>query len=296
MIKITTRKILFLTVSVCIILILGFCAAIIIRKHSTRKTIGRLNAGYKVLNTINTYFVPGKNVTLSGKPVEERGLYKVDLVLDNVTQSFYLTKDGALLIFPNAVIDIAKLKNMPKQVPEVEREEIPKADKPVIELFVMSLCPYGSRAEKVILPVIKPFGDKIDFKIKFIVNVNGNSINDVASLHGLDEVKEDARQAAIMKFYPDKFAAYIDKINEKSCVISCGAVKLEDYWKEAAGKLQMDAKKIEKFAYGQEGLSLLKENEVDSQKYNASASPTLIINGVKSDAIYKDATTIEGAI
>ncbi|MCK9615874.1 MAG: hypothetical protein M0R48_10390, partial [Candidatus Omnitrophica bacterium] len=41
---------------------------------------------------------------------------------------------------------------------------------------------------------------------------------------------------------------------------------------------------------------LLKENEVDSQKYNASASPTLIINGVKSDAIYKDATTIEGAI
>ena len=291
-----TKMILLPAISVCIILISGFCTVVVVKKYSTHKAVSLLNAGYKVLNTVNTYFVPGKNVMLAGHPVEERGLYKVDLVLDNVTQSFYLTKDGALLIFPSAVVDLAKLKNMPKQAPEVKREEIPKTDRPVVELFVMSLCPYGSRAENIIMPVVKPFADKIDFKIKFIVSVNGNSINDVASLHGLEEVKEDARQAAIMKYYPDKFANYVSKINENSCVISCGAIKLENYWKEAAAKLQMDVKKIEKFAYGQEGLSLLKENGIDSEKYNASASPTLVVNGVKSDAIYKDAKAIEGAI
>jgi len=296
MLKITAKKILFSVIALCIVLIFSFCAAIILKKYSVHKTISRLNASYKVLNTVNTYFVPGKNANLAGKPVEERGLYKVDLTLDNITQSFYLTKDGEWLIFPNAMVDIAKLKSMAKQKPEAKNEEIPKAEKPVIELFIMSLCPYGSRAEKVILPVVKPFEDKIDFTIKFLVSVNGANINDVASLHGIDEVKEDARQAAIIKYYPDKFAAYVDKINEKSCVISCGAVKLDDYWKEAAGKLQMDVKKIEKFAYGTEGMAQLKEDSAASSKYNATASPTLIINGTRSDAIYKDAKAIKEVI
>jgi len=296
MLSASPKKILFSVISVCIALILGFCAAIIFKKYSVHKTISRLSAGYKVLNAVNTYFVPGKNASLTGRPVEEKGLYKVNLTLEGITQSFYLTKDGEWLILPNTMIDIAKLKDMAKQKPETKSEEIPKADKPVIELFVMSLCPYGSRAEKVILPVAKLFEDKIDFKIKFLVSVNGSSINDVASLHGIDEAKEDARQAAIIKYYPDKFAAYVDKVNEKSCVISCGAVKLDDYWKEAAAKLQMDVKKIEKFAYGPEGMAQLKEDSTASAKYNATASPTLIINGARSDAIYKDAKAIKEAM
>lgn len=296
MVKITARKILFLATTLCLILILGFCVAIILKKYSTHKTISQLNAGYKVLNTVNTYFVPGGNANLAGRPVEEKGLYKVDLTLDSVTQSFYLTRDGEWLILPGTMIDITKLKGMAKQKPEATNEEIPKADKPAIELFIMSLCPYGNRAEKEILPIVGLFGDKIDFKIKFIVNVNGDSIGNVASLHGIDEVKEDLRQAAIMKYYPDKFSAYVDKINEKSCVISCGAIKLEDYWREAAANLQMDIKKIEKFAYGNEGMAQLKEDSAVSSKYNVTASPTLIINGTKGDAIYKGAKAVQEAI
>lgn len=99
-----------------------------------------------------------------------------------------------------------------------------------------------------------------------------------------------------MKNISFKFPDYIDKINEKSCVISCGAIKLEDYWKNAARKLQMNVKKTEKFAYGQEGIALLKENGADAQKYNVTASPTLIMNGVKSSAIYQDTKVLEQAI
>jgi hypothetical protein len=58
----------------------------------------------------------------------------------------------------------------------------------------------------------------------------------------------------------------------------------------------MDVKKIEKFAYGPEGMAQLKEDSAASSKYNATASPTLIKNGTRSDAIYKDAKTIKEAI
>jgi hypothetical protein len=260
------------------------------------KTISLEEATDKVVSMVKKYFVQENNATLSGKSVEESGLYKVDLSVNNNTQNFYLTKDGELLVLPGGFIDIAKFEEATKKQQETQKEEIPKTQKPTVELFVMSLCPYGIKAEKEILPVIKLFGDKIDFKVKFIVKVKGSTINEVVSLHGNNEAMEDARQAAIMKYYPDKLQPYIEKIDKNSCLISCGAVKLEDYWKMAAKQLRIDVKKIESFAYGQEGISLLKQNETDAEKYEISASPTLVINGIKSQAIYQGAKALEQAI
>jgi len=260
------------------------------------KTISLEEATNKVVSIVNKYFVPKKDATLLGNSVEESGLYKVNLNINNNSQYFYLTKDGALLIFPNSFIDIAQFEETAKKQKEIQKEEIPKTHRPTVELFVMSLCPYGIKAEKEILPVIKSFDDRVDFKIKFIVNVKGSTINEVVSMHGNSESREDARQAAIMKYYPDKLQPYIKEIDANSCVISCGAVKLEDYWKKTAKESGMDVQKIESFAYDQEGINLLKENEIDSVKYGATASPTLVINGVKSRAIYRDEEAIKQAI
>ena len=58
----------------------------------------------------------------------------------------------------------------------------------------------------------------------------------------------------------------------------------------------MDIKKIESAAYGEEGINLLKQNEADANKYGVSGSPTLVINGVKSDAMYSGATATQQAI
>ena len=90
---------------------------------------------------------------------------------------------------------------------------ITKNAKPVIELFVMSYCPFGVRAETTMAPLQKLFGDKIDLKIRFIVQVTGDTINDVQSLHGITEAKEDARQLAIVQLYPDKYWAYLEEFN-----------------------------------------------------------------------------------
>ena len=259
------------------------------------------NSGNKVLDMVNKYFVPDKNAKLLESPVEESGLYKVTLSIGGNKEPFYITKDGALFIFSNGIVDVDKFEESAKQQEEMEQkmpqqEEMRKTEKPVVELFVMSLCPYGSRAESKIMPVIKKFGDKVDFQLKFIVEVKGTTLNEVMSMHGSNEVREDARQAAIIKYYPDKFGAYIKKIDENSCLLSCGAIKLEDYWKKVAKGLRMDVKKIESFAYGPQAMTLLKQSEADGKKYNATASPTMFINGVINKAIYKDEKTLEEAI
>jgi hypothetical protein len=253
-------------------------------------------AADKVKTIVNKYFAENKDAVLAGAPVEENGLYKVGVSVNNNTQYFYITRDGALLIFPNGFIDIAKFEKDAKSRMEPGKEDIPKKKKPSVELFVMSLCPYGVQAEKKILPVIGQFGDKIDFRIKYIARVNGGSLDKVASLHGIDEVKEDLRQAAIRAYYPGKFPAYLEKLDEKSCVMSCGEVKLEDYWKKTAQGAGMDTGKIESFVYGQDGIDLLRKDEADGARYGITASPTLVINGVKSNAIQQDAAALERAI
>jgi len=268
----------------------------VVKQAPVAKAISIEEAGNKVLNTVNKNFVPQKNAILSGKPAEESGLYKVELSIENNTQSFYLTKDGEKLIFPNGSVDIAKFEEDSQKRQDVQKEEIPKTERPSVELFVMSLCPYGVKAEKEILPVINSFGDKVDFKMKFIVNVRGNTINEVDSLHGNEEAREDVRQAAIMKYYPDKFGSYIEKIDKNSCLISCGSVKLQDYWKKAAKELRIDVKKVESFAYGQEGMDLLRQNEADAKKYQVSGSPTLVINGITSRAIYDGPEAVKKVI
>ncbi len=278
------------------IILLVFLLAGALKLFSLNKLIGAKEAGSKVLNLVNKYYIPDKSAKLSGDPVEESGLYKVTLSIRGNPESFYLTQDGESLIFPNGIVGIAKFQTEVDKQQQIKETEIPKTQKPIVELFVMSLCPYGVKAEKEILPIIKDFGGKIDFKIKFIVNVRGDSIDQVSSLHGIDEVKENLRQAAIMRDYPDKFSSYIDKISEKSCVISCGEIKLEDYWQKAAKDLGIDTNKIGSFVGGKESIDLLKHNEIDAKKYNVSASPTLVINGVKSSAISAGAEAIQQAI
>jgi DSBA-like thioredoxin domain-containing protein len=85
-------------------------------------------------------------------------------------------------------------------------------------------------------------------------------------------------------------------MSEKSCLISCGEISIDDHWKKTARKLRMSRKKIENFVEGEEGMNLLRQDSVDSKKYNVSGSPTLLINGKKSNSIYADTKDVKAAI
>jgi hypothetical protein len=43
-----------------------------------------------------------------------------------------------------------------------------KADRPVVDLFVMSYCPFGLQAEKAFVPLIDKFKKSTDINVKFV--------------------------------------------------------------------------------------------------------------------------------
>ncbi|MFH1663967.1 MAG: thioredoxin domain-containing protein, partial [archaeon] len=138
-----------------------------------------------------------------------------------------------------------------------------------VELFVMSQCPYGTQAEDAVIPVIKAFGDKVDFKLYFIAGESGSGFT---SLHGQPEVNEDIRQACIQeKFSQDKFFDYL------SCV-NTNITDVENTWKSCAEKAGINTSEIESCSSGEEGKKLFSENIKVGNELGVGSSPTYFIN------------------
>ncbi len=74
-----------------------------------------------------------------------------------------------------------------------------KRAKPLVEVFVMSHCPFGTQTEKGLLPVLKLLGNKIDWKVRFIDY----------SMHMEKEVMEEWAQYCIQKEQSDKYYDYL---------------------------------------------------------------------------------------
>ncbi|MFH1248605.1 MAG: hypothetical protein V1660_00445 [archaeon] len=297
-VEIKPSKINFWAISTVILAIL-LIASFMMNGSATGKGITSTEAGTKVLTNVNKYFMQEGSANLSGKTTEESGLYKVGLNINNQEVFVYITKDGKSLVLPNGIVEIAQLEASQPSTDTTNQpveDQIPKSDKPIVELFVMSFCPYGVKAENTIMPILESLKDKINFKVRFIVNVGGEKIENVDSLHGINEAKEDARQVIIMRDYPTKFYDYLKEIDNNCYSVSSDAAKLDTCWKAAAKKLGMDTAKIETAAYAKEGTDLLKADEVITQQFAISGSPTLMINGAKSSAIYSGTAATQAAI
>jgi hypothetical protein len=106
--------------------------------------------------------------------------------------AIYATSSAGYII-AGTLIDLSE--NLPKQ-PEVE---MVKQEKPEVEVFVMSHCPFGLQMEKGILPVVKLLKDSIDFRIRFV---------DYA-MHGAVEVNEQTAQYCIQEEQTDKYIDYL---------------------------------------------------------------------------------------
>lgn len=154
-----------------------------------------------------------------------------------------------------------------------------KTDKPLVELFVMSHCPFGTQIEKGILPVAKTLGDKIDFQIKF---------TDYA-MHGETELREQLAQYCIQKEQPEKFFAYLEAFlvegDSDSSLEQSGVNK--DKLLSCIDKTDKEFKVLENFnkkigfkgTYP--GFEIFK---ADNAKYNVAGSPTLVINGTQNES------------
>ncbi len=240
-------------------------------------------------------------VEVKGASVKD-GLYYLDISLAGQSQPLYLSLNGRKLAFGVITLDeYKKIVAANKKQTAVSPEK--KTDKPKVELFVMSYCPYGTQIEKGILPVLDLLKGKIDAQIKFV---------DYA-MHGKKELDENLRQHCLQKQSPEKFTDYLKCFLEEGNAKKCLAeIKLNENDKTPASWFQKIInwfKSLFHLGKSENGQAELEQciretdkqftvskdyndkstwngrfpgfkiDREDNKKYNVQGSPTLIING-----------------
>jgi len=243
-----------------------------------QKKLSPEEAKLKAETYINANLMANGSKATIDKVVEENGLYKMSVNVGSgqIIES-YMTKDGSKL-FPQAL----ELKTAATDSTDTETAtptEVPKTAKPIVELFVMSHCPYGTQIEKGILPVVEALGDKINFELKFC---------DYA-MHGEKELKEQLNQYCINKEQNAKYFTYL------KCFLGAGdgaacltQAKIDTgKMKTCVDKTDKQFKVTENFANNVDFKGSYPSFGVfadDNTKYNVGGSPTLIINGAESQS------------
>ena len=237
----------------------------------------------KIESFINKNLMQGnRSITVTEKAVEEHGLYKVVIdVGDGKNLNSYLTKDEKILLFEGIDIEEVEAKKTESsdETPSPKTTDIPKSEKPKVEVFVMSHCPYGTQIEKGILPVVKTLGDKIDFELKFV---------DYA-MHGEIEINEQLQQYCIKSQENEKFIPYLECFLEAGDSTSClteakiNISKLNSCISTTDKEYKLTANFKDKTTYkGQyPPFNIHKEDNV---KYGVGGSPVLIVNEVTASS------------
>lgn len=229
--------------------------------------LSQKDAAAKAEKFVNSELLSGQGGATLKVVGSEGNLYKLEVTYQGRKIDSYMTKDGKKF-FPQ-VFDMLAAQGTDGEV-QGEAEavtEAPKSDKPVVELFVMSYCPYGTQIEKGILPVVQTLGNKIDFKLKFVSY----------TMHGDKENQENLRQYCIDKGQNSKLISYLTCFLKASDYAGCMKSTGVDEAKVAS--CMTDAGK--NFKVTGTDFSV---HQADNEKYGVQGSPTLVINGATISA------------
>lgn len=265
---------------------------------SMGKNISPMEAKNKAEAFVRDTLLGGKTQFTISDATEYAGLYKMSITLEGGGDPIdsYMTKDGK--IFLPQGMDIAKMTaeaggataDAGGQAAEPVAQVATKSDKPKVELFVMSHCPYGTQAEKGIIPVVKALGSKIDFQIKFV---------DYA-MHEKKEIDEQTRQYCINKEQAPKFIPYLECFLKAGDSASCLKEQKVDEKKLASCITATDKQfKItesynNKDSWGSQ-FPPFAIHKAENTKYGVQGSPTLVINGEQINS-GRDAASFAKAI
>lgn len=242
------------------------------------KTLSPEEAKQKTENYINENLMPsGSKVTITEIEEFEGELYKmkIDLGGGEIIDS-YVTKDGKTF-FPQSMevtgnsTDEEDSQTASPATKGTSGEVSKKSDKPVVELFIMSYCPYGTQIQKGITPVVETLGKNIDFQLKFVSY----------AMHGEKELKENLVQYCIQKEEPKKLVSYLNCFLKDGDSASClkeNKLNVDSCVKSADNEFSV-TKNFESKTGWQGSYPPFDTNKADNEKYDVQGSPTLIING-----------------
>ncbi len=153
----------------------------------------------------------------------------------------------------------------------------PKTDKPKVELFVMSYCPYGLQMEKAYLPAYELLKKKAEMDIKFVSY----------AMHGEKEINENTRQYCIQKDQSAKFAKYLTCFTGKDDYAAClkeagvSESQVNSCMAKADSQFGIKANLDDKASWLSGQFPLYDVHATENEKYGVQGSPTLVINGVQ---------------
>ncbi|MFA5359712.1 MAG: thioredoxin domain-containing protein [Patescibacteria group bacterium] len=250
---------------VLILLILVAVGIVVYLKNSNVKKVLKPEEAMVVAEKfINENLVSPSNKATIKSAVLEGDVYNIVLTVGGKDYTSYMTKDGAK--FFESGIDMAKFaeENKAQQTASTDSAQptnVPKSDKPKVELFVMTECPYGLQAEKGILPAFAALGNKIDASIRFVHYF----------MHGDKEEQETYNQICIRDEQAAKYDSYLNcyviQGDNAKCVAQAGI-----------DKAKMDS------CVASKAKDIYKADSALSNQYGVEGSPTLIINGAQSSA------------
>lgn len=251
-------------------LVLGILSFLLIAGNFSGGISGEVisaeEAGLKIIDFANSQV--GGEVELVSTELFGDNLYQVTILFQNQEVPLYITRDGKNLI--QGVMPFDALMEEREETQSNPSQEIVKSDKPVVELFIMTHCPYGTQAEKGMIPVFELLGDKIEGKIRFVHYF----------MHQPEE-RETPIQVCIREEQPEKYLAYL------KCFLQ------GDGNADASGYIANNKDSAtcrQKVGINEEKLTTCLEESAEvyydydselSQSYGVQGSPTLIINGVK---------------
>ncbi|MBW2981422.1 hypothetical protein KY343_00950 [Candidatus Woesearchaeota archaeon] len=178
-----------------------------------------------------------------------------------------------------------------EEVEEVEEEvEFEQRDVPVVDLFVMSHCPYALQMERGIIPVLELLGDEIDFNLRFVSYV----------MHGEEEMYTQLIQYCIQRDHEDELLDYLECFMEEGdfngCLVEVG-ISEEDLDDECMDEVDDEFGIQESFDDQDSWLSgRYPRFNIDkelNEKYGVSGSPTLVVNGVKVNSARDPASLLK---
>ncbi len=259
-------------------LVLGVLVVILLVTTFSGSLTGNVSKEKAADNLVSYAEAQGIQVSVNGV-TEEAGLYNLNVDINGKATNVYLTKDGKNII--NGLIPL--IASSSDASANTQTTEVPKTTKPSVELYVFTYCPYGLQMEKAMIPVVKLLGNSIDFRIR-----------QIGAMHGEYEKTEAKRQLCIEKNYPSKFLDYVLAFAEDtSCTNgadACVATKTNALF----SKFGIDASKINS-CMASEGAALYEAEVSNANTKSVSGSPTLIINGINSQAA-RSPEAVKGAI
>ena len=273
--------------SMILIVLLG--ASLMFGSGITGAVISEDDAGQQAVDYLNN--VVGVKAELVGI-TDSNGLYNIRMMIQDSPYVLYMSKDGNLL-FPQVFDLDQELGEVQQPQPQAQPQQpdVPKSDKPVVDVFIMSECPYGTQIEKGIIPVVETLGDKIDFNLRFVYY----------AMHGEPEIVEQTNQYCIQKEQNDKFLDYLKCYlvagDGESCLTEANidTNKMETCYAAADSEFSITANLNDQASYLSGRFPLYNVDKTLNERYQIGGSPSLVINGATVQA-GRDSASLLNAI